>query len=230
MPRRNRSKDVGWGREESRIVSAIESPTHVQSVTFDEADGEDSQIKDGSSHGCISRKRVVWVLLFVVVLTIVVTPLAIFLPEKPFNIDQFAENEIPSYSREAARRNTTSPQAKALKLIQDTASSSSLPKQRLRQRYALAVLYYSAVALSDSAGILEQENECDWFKLPDAVSLQASWDGNQSICDEDKQYLMLVLGGGLVKGTVPAELEMLTRLRYLKLGVSGSVGTLPPQL
>jgi hypothetical protein len=221
MARRNRSKDVGWGRGESRIVSAIESPTHVQSVTFDEADGEDSQIKDGSSDGCVTRKRVVWILLFVVVLTIVVTPLAVFLPEKPFNIDQFAENEIPSYSREAAWRNTTSPQAKALKLIQDTAFSSSLPKQRLRQRYALAVLYYSAVALSDSAGILEQENECDWFKHPDA---------NQSICDEDKQYLMLVLEEGLVKGTVPAELEMLTRLRYLKLGVSGSVGTLPPQL
>jgi hypothetical protein len=230
MPRQ--SKKVGWGQKESRILAALDAEAHVENVTFDEADVESPQIKHDNSNRWSRKKRAAVALSFAAALIIVVTPLAILLPAErtPIDIDQFAKNELPPYSREAAKKNSSSPQAKALRFIHDTSSSSD-PPSRLRQRFALAVIYFSTVSLNDEARILDEQDECSWFKHRGLdYILQPTWDGNDSICNEARQYLILVLNGDSVTGTIPAELEMLSSLQYLKLGVKSIRGTLPPQL
>jgi hypothetical protein len=230
MPHRHPSKQAGWSREESRIVAALETQTHIENVTFDEA-GVDSPVNlEPSSHWC-SRKRFFLAAAFSILIIAVAASLAVILPDKStqndttINITQFKE-DIPPYSLQVAERDSSSPQAKALQFI-STTRLGAYNASRLLQRYALAVLYYS-MFYGDRPN---QEDECQWFERVDfSDDVQPAWDGNSTVCNDAKQCLFLVAVGGRGNGTIPGEVEMLTALRYLRLRARATVGTVPPQL
>jgi hypothetical protein len=222
------AKTTSWGPDESHILSSLEAETPIQDVKIDELDGEDARSEIKPSSGWRSRKCA---FLTSIVAIIVVTPLTILLPKKssrsssPFNITQFAESHIPPYSREAADRDSSSPQAKALSLINATASAAD-PIDRVQQRYALAVLYYSTAPSAAGRGI-KDENECYWFN--DADPDLITWDGSNN-CDSSDQYLLLVLTGSSLTDTIPREVGMLTALQYLNFRGSSIHGTVPTEL
>jgi hypothetical protein len=233
------AKTPNWGPDESRMLQCLEAETPIQDVKIDaiEEEDKDPPIEDTPPNRWRSRKCIVLAsLFFVSFITAAATLLTVFLSKKRSSpsfsatVKQFGENHIPPYSWEAAQRDSSSPQAKALHFIGATLDAAD-PVDRLQQQYALAVLYYSAVASSDSAGILEQENECDWFSYADRdFVLQSTWDGNRSICDDRNRYLLLTLAGSTVDGTIPRELDMLTKLQYINLRDSAVRGTVPTEL
>jgi hypothetical protein len=230
------AKTSNWGPNESRILSSLEAETPIEDVKIDELDGEDVKFKrDPTSQWRTRKCAFLASVLFIIALILLVTPLAILLPKKRtlisplINITQFAENHIPPYSRAAADRDSRSPQAKALKFISATSSAAD-PVDRVQQRYALAVLYFSTAPSADGSGI-KDANECDWFRYEDKdFVLQSTWDRNRSICGDSNRYLLLALAGGTVDGTILRELEMLTKQQYINLRDSAVHGTVPTEL
>jgi hypothetical protein len=228
----NVSKALVWDHE-SLKSAALEGGTAVEDVKFDEknigTDGveqvneNNSPIKPVAIPYWKSRKCAVWAGILTAGLILASILPAVFLRRsKPFDIDEFASKEIPLYSWEAANRSGTSPQAKALKLISAT-SPGSYSTFRLKQRYALAVLYYSASSIADGDF---NESECQWFWDTDVrVILQ-----DRVPCDNDDRYRSLVLAGGSFNGTIPSEMEMLNDLQYLNFGRSSLHGTIPTHL
>jgi hypothetical protein len=240
--------------QESIPLPALGTP--VKDVKFDEVVANDlkrpkrctwhNRFRQARNHS--SRTLIVTacaVVGCILVVIVVVALLLVLLPARKtsvpsmmdqndgrFDLKQFAEMNIPSYSYQAAQRSATSPQARALAFINATGSSYGI--YRLKQRYALAVLYYST-HLGDNAQqqaeFLSDDNECNWFWRPDIdLILQTSGAESRDICTEDHRYLTLAIVGGDVNGTIPAELEMLADLRYLNLGVSSVRGPVPPEL
>jgi hypothetical protein len=226
---------------DERMAAALEAKTPLEEVKFDEVDvnvhvhRSDRQLDQSGDHSSWKRRTILVFLVLVIGLIAAAAVLAVLLEGRgddastgntsSLNLTQFAE-EIPQYSREAAQRNSSSPQALALAFVQSTASSYD--SFRLKQRYALSVLNYST-SLADVE--LEGENECDWFWQPkfDYI-LETTWDQNHEICDTDKRYLLLVLDNALSFGVIPAELEMLTNLKYLNLARNPVTGNIPRQL
>jgi hypothetical protein len=231
------AKKTNWGPEESRIWSSLEAETPIEDVKIDELDsGDDTRKEKKTSSRSRSRTCVVSAsVLIIIVLIVLITPLAILLPENrspaslPINVTQFAEKHIPPYSRAAADRDSSTPQAKALKFISSTSSAAD-PIHRVQQRYALVVLYYSTAPSGDGSAIKDAD-ECDWFRYEDRDSvLQSTWDGSRSICDGSNRYLLLALDGDTVDGTIPRELDMLSTLQYINFRGSAVHGTVPTEL
>jgi hypothetical protein len=113
-------------------------------------------------------------------------------------VDQFISG-LPSYSRQLAQSNSSSPQAKALTWIKN---NSQFPLYRLNQRYALAVLYYATDGDSwdDKEGWLSEGSECDWS-------------GNY--CSAALRLSEVIYSFVDMNGFLPSELEMLTDLETM---------------
>jgi hypothetical protein len=104
---------------------------------------------------------------------------------------------LPPYSLQQAETNSSSPQAKALAW---TMNHSRYPLYRLKQRYALAVLYYSTYGQSwvNDGGWLLDDNECPGSR-----------------CEKRFRLSVLSLYYEGFDGYLPTELELLTDLKYL---------------
>jgi hypothetical protein len=237
------SKTVASHEDEARIVAALAAKTPVQQVQFDEQVGS-AKVSAfrivRSQCNWSSPKRPIWAACaFLVGWIVLAAVLASILPrnnnvtEAPrsaetlpkhasnssFTIDLFAETLIPKYSWEKAQHDKNSPQAQALAFI--NATISMYPSYRLQQRYALAVLYYSTSLSHHDSGVFGDDNECNWF-------------GNSTLlgeaCASDKRYLVLTVDQRRVNGTIPAELEILSDLKYLNFSGTSMGGTIPPEL
>jgi hypothetical protein len=240
MASQNPPKDAGWGPNEIQIQEALEAETPVQDVKFDELDDPATdrykRTNKLSQHGPCNRGRsCVACALGLVVVIIAATLLSVLLPRSttPFNVDQFGQAHLPPYSWEAAKNSKQSPQAQALEVIRATASAAD-PIYRLKQRYALAVLYFSTVSLAgddNDRARLSDANECNWLLFPDIDTvLQSSWGRKADVCTRDKRLQLLVLQGDSVNGTIPREIDMLSDLLYINLGKSSVHGAVPTQL
>jgi hypothetical protein len=234
MTRPESTKTVA-SRDEERIIAAVEAATPIHEVKYDEAEDpttlsiDRQQRPDGRPKPNFWKCRKVTVcIVFTLSVGLIVAAamLAVLLRRNKAGADFDIEEYIPKYSLEAARRNSTSPQARALAFI--NATSSAYPPYRLRQRYALAVLYFSGSVDDESA--LKDENECKWFSGPsvDAV-LEGTWGEGRDICSKDGRYSILVLAESSWNGTIPSELEMLDRLQYLSMR-HVAAGSIPTEL
>jgi hypothetical protein len=118
---------------------------------------------------------------------------------------------LPAYSMELAKRDANSSQAKALAWIQKDQMFNEHELYRLNQRYALAVLYYSTQGDSWKipSGWVSDDDECDWY---------TSWTGEDGfqVCDANRMTGLFLEDNGL-RGTLPAELELMTDLRFIQL-------------
>jgi hypothetical protein len=228
------SKSVA-SRDEERIAAALEVETPVHEVNFDEivipVNGGARCVQSQNVQASCGKRTVCAAIALIAAGVLMFILLLPRHASSSFNIDEFSERYIPQYSLAAARNNASSPQARALAFINDTAYS--YPTYRLQQRYALAVLYYSTT-LSDSftERALGEENECSWFWYPglDIILKKAGWSKSPDICTNDKRYQILVVGGFPWNGTIPAELEMLRDLQFLHLDGHFVAGSVPPEL
>jgi hypothetical protein len=134
-------------------------------------------------------------------------------------------NGLPRYSLELASTNASSPQAKALDWLQkDPQYNEYQHVYRLNQRYALAVLYYSANGASwfDRAGWLSNASECSWYQYDDP--------DHDNFCTEASRLSVLNLSRNYMDGSIPAELELLTDLEYMYIYDFSLSGKIPSEL
>jgi hypothetical protein len=216
--------------------------TPVEDVKFDEPDEPYQQPREEDR--TFSRKCILVVSGLALGLIVIVTSLILLVNQKdnstesksepsppgnatsaPFDIEQFAKAHIPRYSWEVALRNRTSPQARALEFINSTATPTD-PIYRLKQRYALSVLYFSTSLSIDNGTALQNTiDECDWFRFPgidDVFQIPR--------CTNDSRYVDLRLENIALHGTIPSELGMLTDLKNLSLSGNYFHGTVPSEL
>jgi hypothetical protein len=137
----------------------------------------------------------------------------------PTSVNEFM-NGLPSYSKELASTNASSPQAKALTWLQGDPQYNEYELYRLYQRYSLAVLYYTTNGTSwnNKMGWLSNYSECTWSQNDD--------DGKEDdvTCVDGSRLAFLDLFGSGLSGSFPTELELLTDLEYMYLdGLSGPI-------
>lgn len=99
-------------------------------------------------------------------------------------------------------------------------------QDRVVQRYALAVLYYSttqgdeqgAVRWTDDAHFLSHKHECDWSNKTSNLGVT---------CDTDRRVININLEGNRLSGTLPSDLGLLPHLQALLLAHNRLRGALP---
>jgi hypothetical protein len=125
---------------------------------------------------------------------------------------------LPAYSLEPAFNNTSSPQAKALAWLQDDPQYNEYELHRLYQRYALAVLYYSANGTYWywNRGWLLDDNECSWHQDDGEGPPDDNAEDN-NYCVEASRLSVLSIPRGPLDGSIPTELELLTDLEHMSL-------------
>lgn len=138
-----------------------------------------------------------------------------------------ANDMLPNYTI-AALRNASSPQAKALRWLDDAHSEETLrnltAQDRILQRYALAVFYYSTNGFGwlFNRYWLSDVNECEWWSHLEVAGASTS-DGLQTVCNEDGHYLGLLLDNNILQGSLPPQVALLTHLEDISL-VADSFG------
>lgn len=138
-----------------------------------------------------------------------------------------ANDMLPNYTI-VALRNASSPQSKALRWLGDTHSEETLrnltAQDRILQRYALAVFYYSTNGFGwlFSRYWLSDVNECQWWSHLEVAGASAS-DGVQTVCNEDGHYVGLLLDNNILQGSLPPQVALLTHLEDISL-VADSFG------
>jgi Leucine-rich repeat (LRR) protein len=117
------------------------------------------------------------------------------------------------------------PQYDAFNWLANDPNVTTLPGEKLIQRYSLATFYYSTNGgnWTSSQGWLTEEDECAWFTRSTRIP----------VCDDGGVFQNLDLGFNEVGGSIPAELALLSNL--LRVGLSGGTtqrisGPLPVEL
>ncbi|CAB9501759.1 LRR receptor-like serine threonine-protein kinase [Seminavis robusta] len=149
---------------------------------------------------------------------------------------------FPTNTKTAILNSIDSPQTKAyIWLLEDIESLPFLSHHRIKQKFALAVLYFATGGenwLTSTNWLNHTVHECDWFTQPTfsrkhvmskvfpgflAGFLEPPPSTN---CDNDGQYLHLWLDQNDLGGSLPEELYMLTSLQTLSIDGSNLVGTI----
>lgn len=127
---------------------------------------------------------------------------------------------LPDYTIQAIETsNPISPQYRAYQWLIEDPLLENYPEARRLQRYALATFYYATNGLVDweldghwlSYGI----EECQWY----SKHLEGP-------CDEDGNYVALVLTKNDLSGSLPPELELLSRLEVLDVATNAIGGSI----
>jgi hypothetical protein len=135
------------------------------------------------------------------------------------SFEEYAGTFLPSYSLELALANASSPQRRALAWLNRTSQNQTYEIYRLRQRYALAVFFYSTSG-DDSPwyrrkGWLVHPNECQWSLPSGSPDWWIANTTDYQHCTSDHRYTTLYLPENNFIGTIPAELELLRDLKVL---------------
>jgi hypothetical protein len=120
-------------------------------------------------------------------------------------------------TRPIAANDPNSAQARALSWLErDLRHNSTLEPWRIRQRYSLAVFYFSlnGAGWLNNTGWLSPSHECSWFNM-------------DVTCDESNRFVVLAFDANNLRGTLPPDLGYLTDLRYLQLYDNHLSGPIP---
>ncbi|CAB9515221.1 Leucine Rich Repeat [Seminavis robusta] len=161
---------------------------------------------------------------------------------------------LPEYTIRAME-NPRSPQTKAYQWLSNNINKSNntqhLPVWRLKQRFALATFYYSTRGdhwVKNQGWLDWDTNECNWaqihpvpktrcgengqllsFKFGSANNLDGTIPPEISLLSESMEKLSLSRNFQL-KGNIPTEVGLLTRLTILTFSITHLSGTLPTEL
>jgi hypothetical protein len=147
-------------------------------------------------------------------------------------VDQFLAS-LPAYSTDLAESDPDSPQAKALRWLENDPQYYNYRRvYRLNQRYAMAVLYYSTSGDSwnYTTGWLSNDNECSWYLDWYWETYYGDLSGSGG-CGADSRLTVLALPSNNMLGSIPTEVELLTDLERFFLGdpelgeISGTIPT-----
>lgn len=121
--------------------------------------------------------------------------------------------------------NQLSPQYRALVWSTDDLRgfSTSLSEERILQRWALAVFFFGlgGEAWVNRDGWLTSANECSWFTST----------SGESVCDELGRFVRLGLDENNLKGSLPAEIGLLSdSLTEINVGKNQLSGSIPTQV
>jgi hypothetical protein len=135
--------------------------------------------------------------------------------EPSFSIDEVLSYLVPPYSLAIAQSNSSSAQAKALMWLKSDALQNDYDSYRLRQRYALAVLYFATngQAWKNSTGWLSNASECAWHSQVDIAPLDT--EGLNQTCRDGSHFSTLHLFENDLIGKIPTELELLSDLNLM---------------
>jgi Leucine-rich repeat (LRR) protein len=126
---------------------------------------------------------------------------------------------LPFYSRNALS-NPSSPQARAIEVLDQDPQLEDYPAFQVLQRYVLGVFYFSTGGerWDNDNGWVSASNECNWFSASDEVG---------DPCSQDGRYVSLSLVENGLEGEIPQELELLTALNIIDLDFNALSGTIP---
>ena len=134
---------------------------------------------------------------------------------------------LPSYTQDALS-NLESPQAQALAWLLTNENLETLSDARRRQRFVLATLFYATRGQRwwlEMDGWLDPVlHECEWYSS--SIPTEPQTTSSNSIC-VDEEYRILDLTANELRGTIPAELALLTSLTSLVLTSNFCSGMIP---
>jgi len=124
----------------------------------------------------------------------------------------------------------TSPQFRAFYWLAnlDIVKVPIMQKDRVIQRYILALLYYSTGGPTTwhlKGHFLTDRHECEWAEFVDGYGNIGAGD-----CGADGQVTHLQFYKNGLIGTIPSELGHLSSLSIIAFGGNSLVGTIPPSL
>jgi Leucine rich repeat len=172
-----------------------------------------------------SRRNLILFLLFVAMLGVIGLLIGLLLnsrKKQETTLEAFIRSELPDYSQEAIAADDDSPQSKAVDFLAEDPQLDSYRAYRRLQRFALAVFYYDlkqSRAWRNSSLWLSVSSECDWY----------STRRNETCAPEDL-LVALSLRDNQLSGTIPAEISLLTSLKYLELSGNYIRGTIPREI
>lgn len=148
---------------------------------------------------------------------------------KPTAMDLLSN--LPQYTLEALQR-PNSPQSQALRWLEADPAYTEYAFNRKLQRFVLATFLYSTSLPNqrwqrDTGWLSYDTDECDWFS--DSFVLQ-EMDLDGPCTEGGEHYTILALRRNGLRGTIPAELELLTELTVIDLSENLLIGTLPSQI
>jgi hypothetical protein len=172
-----------------------------------------------------SRKNVTFLLVIAALLGVIGLLLGLLLDSRKnekTTLEVFIRSELPDYSREAIAADENSPQSKVVEFLEQDPQLDSYRAYRRLQRFALAVFYYDlnqSRAWRNSSLWMSYSSECDWY----------STRRNETCAPEDL-LVALSLRDNILSGTIPAEIALLTNLKYLELSGNDIRGTIPREI
>jgi Leucine rich repeat len=203
------------------LAEAVDHGSRPPSPAIDSSIPKACEISPSEISPCWIRCQTILLLtiVMVTVATAIVTGVLVKDSNRSSSFERFMASSSWSIdTRPIAANDTASPQAQALRwLARDLQYNSSRESWQIRQRYALAVFYFSLGGQwwFNTTGWLSVNDECSWYSMD--VS-----------CDDRGRYVSLALGTNSLSGTLPLDLGYLTDLRRLYLYhnyLSGAVPT-----
>jgi hypothetical protein len=112
----------------------------------------------------------------------------------------------------------SSPQYRAFLWLSSSKDEFTHPSDQLNEKYAMSTFYYATDGdnWKDNSHWLELDDICDWYSNSPATS-----------CGSARAYQEMELPFNNLRGTLPAELALLTGLTNLNLAGNLLTGTLP---
>lgn len=252
-------------QEEPPVAHMVDSSRHIPLQEAEEYDQNGNDNPHRHTKGPMSQQWKINGLLAVIFLLIVVIILqAILLPNQSSSSNTGQRNTPTTNASTASASQAPtsteayvlsvlplsipddpeSPQARALDwLLQDPKGQAGISEDRIKQRYALATLYFATdgdtMWNNNSRWLDYNVHECDWYTRDDFGNKKAISRGYPGYLDEfswlpkdkcNREGLLehLWLDQNNLMGTIPEELYLLTSLKTLSYGINhlhGAIST-----
>ncbi|CAB9518092.1 Leucine Rich Repeat [Seminavis robusta] len=168
--------------------------------------------------------------------------------QAPTSIEDRVSSLLHDETIHAITADPSSPQGRGYQwLMEDTINIPLLSDERIKQRFALATLYFATSGdnwLANNNWLNHSVHECDWFNKPSFAmkdllghfypgyldEMFPPTEPAPTTCDEDGLYQHLWLDQNNLLGTLPIELYSLTSLQSLSVILNGLKGAVPSEL
>ena len=170
--------------------------------------------------------------------------------QAPTMFSFFVQSLLPSFSQDAIYSNPNSPQARALEWVVNDPNFTSYQEWRVLQRFALATIFYATEGetwYNATHWLSYNVSECEWFSPSSSsffclggingspiqqtqCSLSFGWEDYPLYEGDTGRFQSLSLPSSGLKGSLPAEVGLLTSLRIFDLSNNKLKGSIPSSI